>query len=559
MKLRYLAMGLVLLSGCKSAHQIRPPPKPPLPPGLKPAPASATSSNHQIRRMVTYTPTDFAVTDLKFIHKTNLVLTWINGIPPFQPQVKLDVASDWTDYGPSTTQRSITNRAPVSTRAFFRVRSLATPGQLQWIAQATGSCQGNNCAVDSGNAIVVGSFNGTVNFGNGTANLTTSNPADADGFMVKYDQSGRALWSKRIGTTGPDSLSGVAIDSKGNIIVTGHFAPGSDFNIFVAKYDGANPPNLIWEKHFGGTDLDRGRAVTVDANNNVIICATLGSLNADFGGVTLSTAGLDDVVIAKLTPNGSTVWAKRYGGTANDRPTGLAVAGTGDVWVAGSFFGTTDLGSGPVSVAPAVQKAFLARYSGADGTYRNGSLRTIGNSGNNSANDVAIGQNGNVIITGGCKDAVDFGGGPVLIGGTIATGNAVFVAAYDSTGNYLWAKELGGSSCCTVTGNSVAVDGISIAITGQSNDHMITGTEFLIGNGYYVVAFSDAGDYQWGRIASGGGASVGTGVAFDSFGHIVTAGSAASPVNFGPGPNGQNILSTAPIGVSAAFAGKYTK
>jgi len=185
----------------------------------------------------------------------------------------------------------------------------------------------------------------------------------------------------------------------------------------------------------------------------------------------------------------------------------------------------------------------------------------MGTSGINSGNDVAVDPlTGNVIVTGGCEGAVDFGGGPVLNAGS-TVGKAVFVAAYGPSGNYLWAKELGDGTSTTPTfGSSVAVDASgNIAITGQSDHGLYTGgSQWLIGGGYFVATFDSSSAFQWGRIASYG-ASAGAGVAFDSLGHVVTAGKAMGPVNFGPGPDGQDILGTAPGGVQASFVGQYLK
>jgi len=427
-----------------------------------------------------------------------------------------------------------------------------------------------------GNAICVGSFCGTVDFG--TVPISTSSIMDSDGFIVKYDVQGRPLWARRLGSSfGSDGATGVAVDGQGNIIVIGSFVGDVNFggttlstggsqnpDIFVAKYDTANPPNLIWAKRLGGEGVDSVNAVTVDANNDVFVGAVIASVNADFGGVTLNTTGIDDIAIAKLSAaTGSTLWAKRWGGaTTRERVGGLAVDRSGDVWATGSFAGTTDLGSGPVSASPANWKIFLARYSGADGSYRTGSLKTMGTSGSNGGKGVAVDPlTGSVIITGGCQGAVDFGGGsPVKIADLWDTGAAFFVAAYGPSGNYLWAKELGSDgSTLSASGSSVAIDASgTIAITGQSGDSFYTGSQWLIGAGYFLAIFDRSGACQWGKVASGG-PSQGTGIAFDSLGHIVSAGSCVGPVNFGPGPNGQNIYSTAPYGVNASFVAQYLK
>ena len=105
--------------------------------------------------------------------------------------------------------------------------------------------QGYGVAVDdSGNVVVTGSFNGTVNFGGGGLNSAGS----FDIFVAKFSGAdGSHLWSKRFGSTYEDEGLGVAVDGSGNVVVTGYFwgtvdfgggeltSAGSSDDIFVVK------------------------------------------------------------------------------------------------------------------------------------------------------------------------------------------------------------------------------------------------------------------------------------------------------------------------------------
>jgi len=585
-----LALLLLVIAGCKLVPKrpSKPVPRPPLPPGLKLNSKAKLGPTGISQTAPSYVPTDFALTSVK-AKAGEVVLTWINGVPPFQAQSRPDVLSPWTDFGQSTSLRSLTNPAPYGfTRAFFRVKSLAvTPGQLNFVRQssagASGNARGFKCATDSlGNLIMVGMFGGVVEFGSagpGSAVISSSGTLDDNAFIAKYDVSGRVLWAKGIGSTKSDQARAVAVDAQGNIIVGGHFTGDVDFgtkldgthvrlvsggtlgtDAFVAKYDAANPPNVIWAQKFGSANpsADRCSALVVDGAN-IFMSAVIDAAGADFGGIILNTAGLDDVAVAKLSgATGATLWAKRWGGSNQDRPNGIAADRSGDVWITGTFAGTTDLGSGPISAAPAANRIFLSRYSGTDGSYRNGSVRTMGNTSFNSGNGVTVSPSGNVFITGACVGAVDFGGGLVLnAGGT--QGNASFLAAYGATGNYLWAKVLGdGFTSGAAFGSAVASDGTSAYVSGYSQINMLTDGGWLNGHGYYVMSFSEAGGFRWGKFSSGG-PSEGAGVALDSFGHVTTVGYASGLVNFGPGPDGQPVVGTTPNGVPSSFAAQYTK
>src|SRR5262249_12900354 len=104
-----------------------------------------------------------------------------------------------------------------------------TSGQLQWAkAGQCGSSSGvwPHLTTDrSGNAVVAGYFQSTVDFGSGL--LTSAGGMDC--FIAKYNPQGALLWAKRFGGPSHDEIRGVATDSGGNIIVAGYFSGTMDF------------------------------------------------------------------------------------------------------------------------------------------------------------------------------------------------------------------------------------------------------------------------------------------------------------------------------------------
>src|SRR5207248_3090451 len=78
----------------------------------------------------------------------------------------------------------------------------------------------------------------------------------------------------------------------------------------------------------GGAISDMGRAVAADAAGNVYVTGTFGgTVNFDPGAGTfnLTSAGFDDVFVAKYTSAGALVWAGDIGGAGTDRSWGLAL------------------------------------------------------------------------------------------------------------------------------------------------------------------------------------------------------------------------------------------
>lgn len=102
-------------------------------------------------------------------------------------------------------------------------------------------------AVDaSGNVLLTGGFRDTPDFGGGAL----SPPGDEfwDGYIAKFDASGKHLWSKRFGGAGGDWGVAVGADGFGNVVLTGIFqssvdlgggplvSPGGALEVFVAKF-----------------------------------------------------------------------------------------------------------------------------------------------------------------------------------------------------------------------------------------------------------------------------------------------------------------------------------
>ncbi len=336
-------------------------------------------------------------------------------------------------------------------------------------------------AVDSaGNVLVSGYFVGSVDLGGGV--LTSAGLCDI--FLAKYSTSGSHLWSKRFGASSDDAGYAVAVDSDGNVVLTGCFGGTVDFgggpitssatiNLFVAKYtpEGTH----LWSKKFLNNSANVGYGLAVDANNNILVTGYfMGKI--DFGGGILTSAGLSDIFVVKLTSSGTYLWARRFGAARDDMGYAIAVDPTGNVAVTGSYgFYPVDLGGGPLTNA-GMDDAFVAVYS-ADGSHV--WSRGLGSSVVDRAYDIAMDSFGDVVVTGSFRSTVDFGGGPLASAGY----DDIFVAKYLGTdGSHLWSKRFGSSSEDIGYGLAVAPSD-KIAVTGIFNGTVDFGTGPLTSSG----------------------------------------------------------------------------
>ena len=215
-----------------------------------------------------------------------------------------------------------------------------------------------------GNVITLGHFEGTIDLdpGDGIVNFTSAGVDDI--FISKLDDLGNFVWAKKIGGTSDDKGYSIEVDAIGNVYTTGNFYGTSDFDpgngtlnltavgandVFINKLDASG--NFIWAKNIGGTFNDTGYSIALDASGNVYTTGAISSIvDLDPGTGTFSPnfAGDFDIFVNKLDASGSFVWARRLGGSNDDRGYSIVVDATGNVYTIGNFQGTAnfDLGVG---------------------------------------------------------------------------------------------------------------------------------------------------------------------------------------------------------------------
>jgi hypothetical protein len=214
----------------------------------------------------------------------------------------------------------------------------------------------------SGNVIVVGYMNGSLNFGGGAIG-----PGDSI-FLLKLNSAGNYVWAKAFSSTQNElKTHRVAVDAAGNIFIGGgkrgsvNFGGGAlatnagagIYDAFVAKFD-ANG-NHLWSKSFGDGNEQWVSDLVVDAAGNVVATGSfLGSIN--FGGGSMNSLGGTefggDVFLAKLSgANGTQLFAARYGDASQQEPKSLTLDPSGNVIVCGLFRGSINFGGGALATA----------------------------------------------------------------------------------------------------------------------------------------------------------------------------------------------------------------
>ncbi|MDP4282542.1 MAG: T9SS type A sorting domain-containing protein, partial [Bacteroidota bacterium] len=255
-----------------------------------------------------------------------------------------------------------------------------------------------------------------------------------DIFLVKYNAFGTVLWARNEGGTNDDIGYSVVSDASGNIYMTGYFSydtitvgpytlpNAGSIDMLVVKYDSGG--NVLWAKKGGGTSDDRSSSVAVDASGNVFVTGNFSSPVISFDSLTLTNSGVVDMFIVKYDENGNAIWANNAVGTYSDQGNSVASEASGNTIVTGLFN------------SPSITF----------GTY------TLTNSGNDD----------------------------------------IFLVRYDSDGNAIWAEAIGGAQ--PDYGFSITMNSSGDAVvTGSFSSPEITfGSDTLLNPGNFPVFIAKA-------------------------------------------------------------------
>ena len=347
------------------------------------------------------------------------------------------------------------------------------------------------CVDRSGNIIVTGSFNYSVDFGGGV--LNSASPGFSDIFLVKYSAAGVHQWSRQLGDIGNDIGYGVTADAAGNVVVTGSFAGSVDFgggrltsnlnsnDIFVAKYSATGVHS--WSRAYGSTGDDHGNAVATDASGNVVVTGYFNN-TIDFGGGPLTSAGMKEIFLLELNSFGQHVWSKRFGGTSIDVANAVAIDGGGNIVITGFFYGTVDFGGGPLTSSSAA-KVFLAKYNSLGNHIWSKLFSGSVVADNAIALGLAVDGSSNILITGYFQGSANFGGQTL----TSAGSQDVFAAKYSAAGTHSWSQRFGGPGLDQGTA-VVADSGNNMILSGYFSSNVSFGGPSLTnlyGSDLYVV------------------------------------------------------------------------
>jgi hypothetical protein len=373
---------------------------------------------------------------------------------------------------------------------------------------------------------------------------------------------GSALLPLRVGSSGPDYARAVASDAIGDAYVASYFSGTVDFDagsgatakiangvydIAIAKYgpDGT----FKWVYSIGGSDADVPFNIKLGADGAAYVVG-YASAGAICNGHVLPNAGGRDMLLMRVSVNGTCDWAVTVGGRFDDEGHDLMIDTNGDLIVTGFFADTVDFDPGS-GVAELVSRGgtdgFIARYA-ADGTFRN--VTQFGGPGDDAGNALALRSDGDVMAAGTFSETAIFGSSlaplPLISYGAFD----YFLARYAGTLGLEWAIHGGGTGNDIVStgGLFVAASGVTF-VTGTFNEEASVGpgagSSLLVSHGdadVFLANYDAEGVWSgFARTFGGTGTEGVSNLAVDAAGNLYLGGSFQGAVDFDPGA-GTHIL-----------------
>ncbi len=385
------------------------------------------------------------------------------------------------------------------------------------------------------------------------------------------------IWAKQIAASLATSRS-IAVDAVGNVYTTGKFIGTVDFDpnagvfnltsagagsdIFISKTDVSG--NFVWAKRMGGsTNIAESASILLDGSGNIFITGNFaGTTNFDtgMGTNTITSSGINDIFICKLSPSGNLIWVKSMGGSSADLGQSTTLDGSGNIYTTGTFKGTADFDPSPsiyTITSAGLEDVFISKLD-ASGNFV--WAKSIEGNSTDNGNTISIDPSGNICTMGYFDGVADFD--PSVGTYTLAnfsSGYSTYILKLDLSGNFIWAKAFGAGGGAVATAMALDIPGniyLSGAFGGTVDfDPSPTMFNLVSSNvDIFVSKLDISGNLIFAKKMGGNSQDFASSIFLDGSSNIYTTGYFMGTADFDPSLAGSFLLSS--LGAHDVFISK---
>lgn len=249
-----------------------------------------------------------------------------------------------------------------------------------------------------------------------------SSPDDEDCDQVACSE---LVWAKEFGDTEPQLAESLAVAPDGTIVLGGAYVGSINFgptaatthvstsatDMYLAKLDAKG--DYIWSKSFGSAagEADLLTKVAISSTGQIFMAGAY-KVTIDLGGGPLTATGNQDFFVASFDKNGTHLWSHTFGLMSQALVNGIAATPDGDVVIVG-MYQDDSIGFG-ATVHPTTggRDAFVAKLAKADGAAKWSHAYTDATgypAGDQEATALAVDISGNIVVVGDSDATIDFG------------------------------------------------------------------------------------------------------------------------------------------------------
>ncbi len=331
-----------------------------------------------------------------------------------------------------------------------------------------------------------------------------------------------AIWLNTLKSPDNQTITKTLTDSKGNVYVVGTYRTSLTFgsytissmdnqNMYIVKYNSSG--NLLWAKSDGSGGVNL-KSAAIDQSDNLILCGSFYGQTLSFGSIHLSNmneSGPTKYFVVKYNSDGNALWAK---GNSNSilytSAESVYADNSGNIYLAGTFQDNT------FSLGPFVLTKSTTEHNNTDGFLAK--LDATGNflwatgisgSGSEFATNMVVDPFGNVYVAGIFNGMYADIGNVRLNNGNYIGYADLFLAKWNSSGEFIWARGAQGGRC---EPTSINIDNSgNIYLGGQFINHELKFDQFVLTNSKslnysdwkgFIAKFNANGNAIWANQSS---------------------------------------------------------